>query len=301
MDSIFYIDRKTGKRLQEQVYGEAFLRFLYGNKWYNKYFGIPLRHLLSKIPFFSWFYGYLQTLPSSKKKVLPFIKKFGVNSAEFLESPEAYSSFNDFFIRKLNPEARPIDQSNEAIIPADGRYRFFPVLDKAEGFVVKGERFDLATLLNDEKLALEYSCGTMIMARLCPTDYHRYHFPCDCIPGETHLINGWLYSVNPVAIKNNIHIFTQNKRTLCALQTEHFGKVLFLEIGATSVGLIHQTYTPNQFYPKGSEKGYFSFGASALILLFQPNRLILSSDLLQESVEGLEIRCLLGQPMGKSL
>lgn len=299
MDPIFYIERTTGQKHKEEVYGESFLRFLYGDGWLTKFFGTPLRHFLSKIPFFSWFYGYLQTLPSSKKKVMPFIKKFDVDPSEFLEKPENYRSFNDFFIRKLKPEARPIDRDpGTAVIPADGRYRFHQSMDKTDGFVIKGERFDLTALLENESLASEYSSGTMVMARLCPTDYHRFHFPCDCIPGETQFINGWLYSVNPVAIKKDIHIFTQNKRTLCELQTKEFGKVLFLEIGATSVGLIHQTYTPHQPYLKGAEKGYFSFGASALILLFPPRSITLSSDLIQESHENLEIRCQMGQLMG---
>jgi phosphatidylserine decarboxylase len=299
MDSIYYIDRETGQRFQEKVYGGAFLRCLYGNGWLSRFVGVPLGHFLSKIPFFSRFYGNLQKKPRSKKKIIPFIKAYQIDSTEFLEPPSAFKSFDDFFIRKLKPSARPIDlNDNIAVMPADGRYRFFQSIDKSEGFFVKGEKFDLAALLEDEELAAEYAGGTMVIARLCPTDYHRYHFPCDCIPGETRLINGWLYSVNPLALKRNIRIFTQNKRTVCMLETTYFGKVVFLEIGAAGVGLIHQTYTPYQFCPKGSEKGYFSFGASALILLFQPNRLKLCADLIRESRENLEIRCLMGQPLG---
>jgi phosphatidylserine decarboxylase len=69
-----------------------------------------------------------------------------------------------------------------------------------------------------------------------------------------------------------------------------------MEIGATNVGSIHQTYTPYQFYRKGDEKGYFSFGASALILLFKPRALDLDRDLLAHP--GQEIKCLLGQSLG---
>ena len=292
MEPIFYINRQTGEKKEEKVYGETVLRFLYGNC-----FGKFLSHLISRIPFFSWLYGYLQTRPSSQKKIVPFIKKFKVDPSEFLLSPDTFSSFNDFFIRKLKPESRPLSKQ-PAIVPADGRYFFYQNIHEAQGFVVKGQKFDLATLLDNELLAYDYAHGTMVMARLCPTDYHRFHFPCDCVPGETKLINGWLYSVNPMAVKRDVTIFTQNKRTLCELHTEGFGKVLFLEIGATFVGSIHQTYTPGKAYKKGDEKGYFSFGASSLILLFPHDKLQLDQDLISLSSQQIEVKCLMGQSLG---
>jgi phosphatidylserine decarboxylase len=302
MDPIFYIDRVTGAILKEEVYGEATLRFLYGKGWMSRFFGRPLMHLLSRNPFFSALYGYLQTLPFSAKKIDPFIKRFQVEVSEFLKTPDHFTSFNDFFTRKLKPEARPIAGGDDvAIIPADGRYYFYQNIHEGDGFVVKGEKFDLDKLLDDVSLAVPYDHGSMVIARLCPTDYHRYHFPCSCIPGETRFVNGWLYSVNPVAIKKNIHIFTQNKRTICELNTDRFGKVLFLEIGATFVGAIHQTYTPYQACVKGQEKGFFSFGASSLILLFPRGSIALDQDLVQATAKGLEIKCLMGQSMGKAI
>ena len=138
----------------------------------------------------------------------------------------------------------------------------------------------------------------MVIGRLCPTDCHRFYFPCDCIPGETTCINGWLYSVNPISLRKNIHILTQNKRTICELETQNFGKILYLEVGATNVGSIHQTYTPKKHHPKGSEKGYFSFGASVIILLFEPNKIKIADDLLAAFAKQIEDRCLIGQEMG---
>lgn len=300
MEPIYYFDRTTGKKCEESVYGAKGLRLLYGTGLATTLFGSPLAHILSRIPFFSALYGKLQSHPSSKKKVIPFIKEFGVDTTEFATEVDSYASFNDFFIRRLKPSARPIAADPDvAIIPADGRYLFYQHIDKADGFVVKGEKFDLENLLQDKELAAEYSQGAMVIARLCPTDYHRYHFPFDCIPEETRYINGWLYSVNPIAIKKDIQIFAQNKRTICPLKSPLFGNVLFMEIGATFVGAIHQTYTPFQPYPKGAEKGYFSFGASSLILLFPPNSIRFDQDLLKASAEHVEVRCLMGQPMGR--
>jgi len=300
MDPIVYIDRVSGKKETEQVYGAAALKFLYGDDFLSKIFGAPALHLASRLPFFSSLYGWWQNRPASRRKIVPFIKEFGLDASEFAKPVEEFSSFNDFFVRKLKPEARPIaSEDNAAIIPADGRYWFYEDISKVEGFVIKDEKFCLKTLLDDPKLASEYANASMVMARLCPTDYHRYHFPCDCTPSDTRFINGWLYSVNPVAVRKDIHIFAQNKRTLCELQTKSFGKVLFLEIGATSVGSINQTYTPDQPHSKGDEKGYFSFGASALIILFSQKSIVFDEDLLDATRQGYEIRCLKGQRMGQ--
>lgn len=299
MKPIIYIDRTTGEKEQEKVYGAAALKLAYGDDLLSKLFGTPLLHIASRWALFSQLYGAWQKSPLSKRKVLPFIEKYGVDTSEFLIPPEQFSSFNDFFIRQLKPDARPISNT-AAIIPADGRYWFYQNISDADGFIVKGKKFDLHTLLKDDNLALEYAGGSMIMARLCPTDYHRFHFPCDCTPGPTRLINGPLYSVNPIAIQKNIEIFTQNKRTLTTLTTKTFGDVLFLEIGATNVGSIHQTYTPGKEHSKGDEKGYFSFGGSALIILFKPNTITFCSDLVEATETGHEMRCLMGQPLAET-
>lgn len=300
MDNIIYIDRSSGQKQKEKVYKGKALSFLYGNSLPSRFFRPFLLPLLTRWPLFSSLFGKLQKHPSSVKRIQPFIEGFGIDSSEFLDPVCSFRSFNDFFIRKLKPQARPIyPDPRVAIIPADGRYYFFNNIEHAQGFAIKGEKFDLKTLLQNDALAKRYQEGSMVLARLCPSDYHRFHFPCDCRPGETQLINGCLFSVNPVAIKRNIHIFTQNRRTLCELETTQFGKILYLEVGATSVGSIRETYTPFQHQQKGAEKGYFEFGGSALILLFAKNQIIFDQDLIKATDEGFEIRCLLGQSMGR--
>lgn len=302
MKPIIYIDRISKKRCEEKVLGAQQLRLLYGDNFISRAIGKRLAYALARLPSFSAFYGSLQNKPASAKKIAPFIKSFNIDASEFAKNPSEFVSFNDFFTRKLKPSSRPLAAGkNTAIIPADGRYYFYQNIKKADGFVVKGKKFSLAALLQDEKLAAKYEEGAMAIARLCPTDYHRYHFPFDCKAGKTILINGLLHSVNPAAIKKNIEIFTENKRTLCVLDSPQFGKVLFLEIGAICVGTIHQTYKPNKMCAKGDEKGYFSFGGSSLILLFPPNSIRFDQDLLDATAEQIEIKCLMGQPMGHAI
>lgn len=301
MESIRFINRETGQVEIEQVYGGAVLSFLYGNAFLSKFLGRPLRFLISQIPFFSYLYGWWQAQTWTKRKIVPFIQKYHVNSNEFELPVDQFTSFNDFFIRKLKPEARPVDQeSHQAIIPADARYLCYQNIEGIDGFIVKGQKFSLNELLQNDDLAKKYCQGTMVIARLCPTDYHRYHFPCDCFPSKTHMIKGALYSVNPLALRKNVKIFTENKRTLTVLESDRFGKILFLEIGATFVGSIHQTYTPFLPCKKGEEKGYFAFGGSSLILLFEPGRLILEQDLIEAGKQHIETKCLMGQSLGSS-
>lgn len=301
MTDIVYIDRQTGRKHTEKVYQEWALRLLYGNSWLSHFLRPWILPSLSKWPWFSRMYGRMQKRPASVSKIRPFIEKFDVDPSEFLDSVTTYRSFNDFFIRKLKPEARPINSDPcVAVMPADGRYYFYADIEKCPGIIVKGQKFNLKNLLGSSSLAKEFQEGSMMLARLCPSDYHRFHFPCDCLPGSTKLINGPLYSVNPLAVKKNIQILAQNKRTLCELQTPLFGRVLYMEIGATNVGSIQETYTPDQWQAKGAEKGYFEFGGSALILLFAKNTIEFDSDLLAATEEGFEIRCLLGQSMGRT-
>lgn len=290
-DTIFYINRESGKREEERVYGEGALRFLYTHP-----LGKKLVYFLAHIPFFSKFYGFWNRRRSSQKKIMPFVEKFHIPQSGWEQALELYPSFDAFFSRKLRKGARTL--SENIIIPADGRYLFFENIETSDGFLVKGKKFSLLQLLGDRELFDRYKKGSMVIARLCPSDYHRFHFPVACVPSVARCINGPLFSVNPMAVKRRIHILAENKRVLTRLQTENLGEILFLEIGATSVGSIHQSYMPGQAYDKGDEKGYFSFGGSSLILLFEENRIQFDADLIKNSRERIETLCLFGQSMG---
>lgn len=296
MDDIYYIDRKSGKKCLEDIYGAKALRWIYGESLLGRFF----QSLVTKSSLFSRLYGFCQKLPWSKRKIRPFVERYKIDPQEFLKPISEFKSFNDFFIRELKLSARPIAGSaHQAAIPADGRYLFYPDISAAEGFLVKGQKFELTQFLQNPQLAERYAQGTMVMARLCPTDYHRFHFPCSGVPGISRLINGYLFSVNPIALRQNIHIFSENKRMICELESVDFGKVLLVEVGATNVGTIQQTYKPFQFCQKGDEKGYFSFGGSSLILLFEPQTIILDPDLIKASQEQIEILCHMGQSLGQ--
>jgi len=298
---ILYIDRSTGEQKTEKVYGGWALSLVYGDHFLSRSIGGLLRWF-SKIPIFSSLYGWLQKTKSSSKKILPFVETYAIDSSEFAKEIDAFDSFNDFFIRKLKDGVRPIASGDScAVLPADGRYLVYPDIDQADGFFVKGKRFSMTSFLQDDTLARTYQNGAMALARLCPVDYHRFHFPIDCVPSEPRKINGFLYSVNPIALKRNIEIFCENRRVVTKLESDIFGKVLFVEIGATNVGTICQTFTPSKKVLKGDEKGYFSFGGSAIAILFEAGKIQFDSDLIQASKNRTEVRGLFGQSLGVSV
>jgi phosphatidylserine decarboxylase len=162
---------------------------------------------------------------------------------------------------------------------------------------VKGAMFDLATLLQNDALAKRYHEGAIVLSRLCPVDYHRFHFPVSGIATAPKLIDGPLFSVNPIALKQNIRIFTSNKRAVTEIDSPEFGKVLMLEIGATCVGSFEYSYKPGTV-DKGAEKGFFKFGGSSTITIFEPNRITLAVDLVEKSKEGMELYARIGDVMG---
>ncbi|EKE21553.1 MAG: phosphatidylserine decarboxylase proenzyme [uncultured bacterium] len=153
----------------------------------------------------------------------------------------------------------------------------------------------LEEFLQSKELAEKYKDGCMLLARLAPQDYHRFHFPCECVPKEARLINGFLFSVNPIAVRRNINILQENKRMITVLQTSKFSEVLYVEIGATNVGSINQTFFPNSEYKKGEEKGYFSLGGSCIVLLFEKDKIVFDRDLVGYSSENIETKALLGE------
>jgi phosphatidylserine decarboxylase len=301
-DPIRFINRKTKTLETEKVLGEALMRLLYES--------IPGRlalHLLIKRAFVSWYYGWKMNMRHSANKVLPFVVEHNLDTQEFVKSPFLFKTFNEFFARALKPEARPIAPGDEvAVLPADGRHLAFQNVDLAQGFYVKGEKFSLPSLFGENKmpesqreLSLRYRDGSMIISRLAPVDYHRFHFPVAGVPSPARLINGVLFSVSPIALRRNVSFIVKNKRMITAIESPVFGRVLMMEIGATMVGSIRETFPAGMPVAKGEEKGLFKFGGSCVITFFEPGRLLIDQDLVLNTEQGLETYAKMGESMGK--
>ena len=294
---IDFFNRYTQSMETEQVYGEGFLRWIYETS-----LGKVSLHALVKRAVFSKWYGWRMNRAKSRARVAPFVAKYGLDPNDYIAPKGGFTSFNDFFYRKLKPAARPIfDDPNVAVFPADGRHFGFQDVSQMSGFYVKGQRFDLTRLLGSAKLAEQFAKGSLIFSRLCPVDYHRYHFPVAGIPGEAKMLNGSLFSVNPIALQQQLAYLWENKRALTEIESPRFGKGLYLEVGATCVGSMVETYQPNQAMQRGDEKGYFRFGGSTTILMFEPGKVTLDSDLIEWTKKQTEVYAHMGDSLGKAV
>jgi phosphatidylserine decarboxylase len=274
-----------------------------GERWLNIIYASPLGHLplwlAIKRAWFSNWYGRKMNHPKSKSRIPAFIREFNVDETELAEPVTSHACFNDFFTRRLKKEARPICEGSEEIaFPADGRHLGFQNVSEISSIFVKGQRFDLPSLFQSEELAKPYEKGTLVISRLCPVDYHRFHFPVDGFATQPSLINGPLYSVNPIALRKNISIFWQNKRYLNFSENPRVGRVAQFLVGATCVGSVTITASLPREVRKGDELGYFSFGGSSVLTLFEEKKVVLSNDLTENSSQSVELYARMGDRMG---
>ncbi|MGZ3688726.1 MAG: phosphatidylserine decarboxylase [Bdellovibrionota bacterium] len=285
---IVYWNRTKGAQEEEQVYGEKFVNWLYGTTK-----GRRLADGFLSGRAFSQIYGEYQSSLLSRHKIKPFIEKFQIPMSEYAE--ERFGSFNDFFIRKFRPGARTF-VSDPRVLPAfsEARYLAWDKVLPEQTFPVKGSQLTSSALLGEGELSAPFAGGPLMIARLCPTDYHRYHYPDDGSTLSAYSIAGRLHSVNPAALRYKGEILCTNERRVSVLETSHFGKLAYIEVGAMCVGRIVQTHDEKLPFRRGDEKGYFLFGGSTVIVLGEKGRWKPSEDLLTMTSRGIETLVRLG-------
>ena len=290
-----YFNRYTQQIEIENIPGKNGLVFLY-----DTVFGRRIVEFLIKKPWFSRLAAVWANSKFSKRSIKRFIQKYHIDMLPFEERD--YLHFNDFFYRKLKEDQRPLTQESNAVcFPAEGRHLGFQNINNSQTFFIKGKSFNLVQLLGNEEIAKRFQGGSCVISRLCPIDYHRFHFCCSGIPQKAYTLPGPLYSVSPLALRKNCRFLEENKRSVTLIQSERFGCVASVEIGATFIGSIQQTYTPDEPVKMGAEKGYFLFGGSTMVTLFEPGRVQLADDLLQYTRKGLELFAHVCDFMGKGV
>lgn len=293
---IKYFNRMTGQNEIEKVYGDWFIKFLYtsvagqkvGSVFTNKYF--------SKI------YGAFQDLPQSHKKVRPFIEKFNINMDDYevgtrpaLDPRDSYRTFNEFFIRKFKMGKRNfVSEPHRMPAFAEARYVGFEAINDKDHYPVKGQYLKAKDLVGNEQVAKIFEGGPLLIARLCPVDYHRYHYPDNGTVLDNFRVAGAYDSVNPFALKYKNQIFIKNERHVSILQTENFGRLAYIEVGAICVGKIVQSHRWNEPFARGEEKGYFLFGGSTVVLLGEKGAWKPSQDIVSNTANGIETYLHLG-------
>lgn len=278
---VYNRQNKSYENLEQ--YGEGKLEFLYNNTLGRMFLKLAVSPLVSKI------YGMINSRRSSIKKIPSFIKKQGIDMDDYEDRD--YISFNDFFIRKIRPNKRPIDMTKEVLIsPADSKLLVYR-LDERTRMKVKGRDYTA-----DEILGLDadiFRNGYALVFRLSMDNYHRYCFPDSGSVVSKKKIKGRLHTVS--SISKDHKIYRENYREVNLLKTDHFGMMAFVEVGALLVGKIvnHELDT----FSKGQEKGFFEPGGSTIIM-FVGNNIQIDEDILTQSVEGIETKVLYGEKVG---
>lgn len=228
-----------------------------------------------------------------------------INMDEYVVPPEGFATFNDWFIRQLkNPEKdRPLDDHHHAIAsPADAKVIVIPNLHTDTHITIKEQQFDVAKFLGNAELARAYEGGVMMIFRLSPYNYHRYHFPFDCQVDPEQYIDGKYHSVNPRAFVRGIKPLTENKRSYQVLKPVNgHAPVVMVQVGATAVASIVNHFMDysdaepqlkpeavQAVFNKGAETGYFQFGGSTVVLLFPQGTIETNPQIVENSLNGYE-------------
>lgn len=238
--------------------------------------------------------AFLRSRPSAL-----FIKRFiNKNSINMdLYEDRKYTSYNDFFTRKIRPGIRRIDERpNVLVSPCDAKASAFRIDDNTV-FSVKGTEYTTSELLKNEQLALQYKGGICVLLRLTVDDYHRYCYVDGGTKGENFTVKGVLHTVNPAAAEH-APIYKENSREYTVIDTDNFGRMVHMEVGALIVGKIVNYDKAPCRVEKGSEKGRFEFGGSTVILLFKENQVEISPDILANTGDDIETIVKMGEEIG---
>ncbi|PPR83342.1 hypothetical protein GOBAR_AA37371 [Gossypium barbadense] len=302
---ILVFDRKTKRLVEELIDTKIVLsmRTIYQSKIGLGLMDKGAKEILQSI---SERQGRQMNTVESAKEIPKFVEFFKdqINMAEVKYPLEHFKTFNEFFVRELKPGARTIasiERDDVAVCAADCRLMAFKSVEDSLRFWIKGRKFSIQGLLGKEVCSNAFIDGSLVIFRLAPQDYHRFHLPVSGTIGKFVNIPGCLYTVNPIAVNSKYcNVFTENKRVVTIISTAEFGKVAFVAIGATMVGSITFVKKEGDFVKKGEEFGYFSFGGSTVICVFEKGAIDIDDDLLANSGRSLETLVSVGMTLGVS-
>ena len=287
-----YRDRK-GREFEQTTGQDTFLATAYSSA-----FGRGLMKFLG-LPIFSKCSRYILNSKFSTPFIFTFAEKNGIDMFDYEQ--RMYTSFNDFFTRKIKAGRRFVTKDDKMLVsPCDSKVSAYEITN-SNCFVIKNSVYDVESLLRDTKLAQRFMGGYAVVFRLSVDDYHRYIYPCNGIKSHNRKISGVLHTVNPV-VNKYLPVYKENSREYCMLRTDNFGDVIQMEVGALMVGKITNLhpYGRRTVY-RGEEKGYFEFGGSTIVLLLEKGKVKLLPDFIKNTRQGFETKVLQGEIIGESM
>lgn len=285
-----YRDRE-GKFVEINTKQDRFLA-----KMYSKKSGRAVIRVLAARPVTGVCRVFMNS-PLSKPMIKRFVRKNQIDMSAYM--PCKYRSYNAFFMRQIKPDQREISPDpNSLISPCDSKVSVYLIKENTH-FTIKHTPYTVASLLRDEELAKKFAGGYCIVLRLTVDNYHRYAYAVSGMKGPQRYIKGIFHTVNPVA-NDYVPIYKENCREFCVIDSERFGTVVQMEVGALMVGrIVNYQEGPCQVV-RGTEKGRFEFGGSTVVLLLEPGRVEISKDLLENTQEGYETLVRMGEVIGRN-
>lgn len=271
-----YYDLNNDKYLFEKE--NKGLKFLY-----NNVFGRLVLKLIT-LKFIVKMYAKYQNSKLSKHKIKKFIRKNNINMDEYIN--EDYKSFNDFFMRKIKPEKRKLEDG--FISCCDAKLSVYKIDDNLS-LKIKNSIYTIDELIGED--SSEFKNGYVLVYRLGVTDYHHYIYPFGGKVVSSKYIEGKLHTVQPIALKK-YKVFSENSREVTFIESPLYGKVAIIEVGAMMIGRIVNEKVNT--FKKGDEKGHFEFGGSTIIYLFE-NKININKKILEMTNNDIEVIVKMGQ------
>lgn len=194
--------------------------------------------------------------------------------------PSGWLTFNQFFARHVKPGRRPIDGLyNDSIVVAatDSVFRGSWPVDDHAAIEAKGTQYLITQLLQDSPYRDEFAGGFFTHSYLDTNDYHRFHVPVAGrvkdvrkIPGNV-IVNTVVQDDGTPATIDGVGFQMTQTRGLIVIESA-IGLVAVLPIGMGHVSSVNITAEIGVFLAKGQEFGYFAYGGSDMVMLFQKNR-----------------------------
>ena len=303
---LLYHDRASKQLLTERipVYSRIGSRLLYEQAGARTTQEInSVKHLLQSI---SKEYGVKFNSPSSKKYIGPFVILNRIDLEDSALKIEEFTSFNEFFGRKFKPGARKLDSLKEevAVSPTDSKALCFDTVNSSRELYIKGTKFTIENLLQDGEIAPKFIDGSIMVCRLSPKDYHRFHAPVSGKIVGIKQIHGTLHSTMPMAVRfsqlisSKVDVYVENARTIIYIESSHFGLVGLVVIGSLLLGSIELSHRSGNI-KRMDDLGHFQFGGSTVLLLFERGKIEFDKDLIENSQNRIETLILVGNSIGK--
>ena len=271
-------DREKKEYIAEVQYSHNKLKFLYENCFGR----IILRLVIN--PIFSKINGLYKKSCLSKKEINKLISDYDIDMSIYQESE--YKSFNDFFTRQIKPEKRMlVKNKNYFISPADSKLLVYKIT-KNKILNIKGSNYTIEELVKGKVELSDYKNGLCLIFRLSMDNYHHYCYPDSGKLKDFYKVKGILHTVSSISKKYKV--YKENKREISILETDSFGDLVFIEVGALLVGEIINNYSAT--FIKGEEKGYFSLGGSTIIILVKDKVLKIDDDIILNSKKNIETK-----------